>query len=444
MSVVDSVRVTYNHLAIADGNSLVATPAFRQVQTIDGFSSGQVRVVDLTTPAAVNELGGTVAPTSLGYSVSVQAGSARSLFAFTPDQVLQPATLAVNTPSSWHSSAQAADIVIITHRDFAASAASLKAFRESQGYRVALVDVDDVYDEFGYGNHAPQAIKAFLTVAKNTWRAAPKFVVLVGDGSYDPRDRWGLGSVDFVPAKLVDTEILETASDDWFTDFNNDDIPDIAIGRLPVRTSAEADVIINKTIGFAQAIHANRSALLVADTPDAENFETDTVKVAATLPGDYSVTQVYRSALGDSVAHQQIVSGIDAGPAIVNFSGHGSITIWRGGLLTSADAPNLSNGQNPSFFVMANCLNGYFQDPTVPSLGEALLGAENGGAIGVWASSGMTDPRYQSPMNQEFFRQLFNGQGLTVGEAAARAKAAASGDIRRTWVLLGDPVTKIQ
>ncbi len=36
-------------------------------------------------------------------------------------------------------------------------------------------------------------------------------------------------------------------------------------------------------------------------------------------------------------------------------------------------------------------------------------------------------------------------QGLTLGQAARRAKASvADMDIRRTWILLGDPVTTLQ
>jgi hypothetical protein len=48
-------------------------------------------------------------------------------------------------------------------------------------------------------------------------------------------------------------------------------------------------------------------------------------------------------------------------------------------------------------------------------------------------------------MNKEFVRLLFNGEGLTIGEAAMRAKAAANdADVRKTWILFGDPTTKLR
>ena len=48
-------------------------------------------------------------------------------------------------------------------------------------------------------------------------------------------------------------------------------------------------------------------------------------------------------------------------------------------------------------------------------------------------------------MNREFYRQLFANRGIALGEAIKRAKGAASdGDVRRTWILLGDPTMKVR
>jgi len=63
--------------------------------------------------------------------------------------------------------------------------------------------------------------------------------------------------------------------------------------------------------------------------------------------------------------------------------------------------------------------------------------------VAVWASSGATGPEGQRVLLDAFYRELFSGQSVTIGEAAARAKSAAAGDVRRSWVLLGDPATKL-
>jgi len=91
------------------------------------------------------------------------------------------------------------------------------------------------------------------------------------------------------------------------------------------------------------------------------------------------------------------------------------------------------------------CLNGNFHDLYTESLAEALMKAPNGGAIAVWTSSSLTQPDQQSIMNQELFRQLFGSTSLTLGEAVVRAKAAATDlDVRKSWVLFGDPSMKLK
>ena len=175
-----------------------------------------------------------------------------------------PAALEANHPTGWHGRQNGADLVIISPEIFRESLAPLKALRESQGISVALVDIEDIYDEFSYGMKTPQAVKDFLHRARSAWQRPPRFVLLVGDASFDPRDYQGYGSFDFVPTKLVETAYLETASDDWLVDFDDDGLPDLAIGRLPVRTVEEARIVVSKIVGYeSQSILAE--ALLVAD-----------------------------------------------------------------------------------------------------------------------------------------------------------------------------------
>jgi hypothetical protein len=78
-------------------------------------------------------------------------------------------------------------------------------------------------------------------------------------------------------------------------------------------------------------------------------------------------------------------------------------------------------------------------------MAEALLKAKGGGAVAVWASSGLTEPDKQAVMNKELIRLLFGKESLTLGEATARAKASVSDqDIRKTWILFGDPTTRLR
>jgi hypothetical protein len=272
-------------------------------------------------------------------------------------------------------------------------------------------------------------------------------VLLVGDASADPRNYLGFGDIDLVPTKLVETSSFETASDDWFVDFNKDGLPDMAIGRLPVRTTQEAVTVVSKIVGYEHVSGMNE-ALLMADRVEQEDFdfESASLGVKALLPGDMLVSEIFRGQFAsDGEVRSEILDRLNHGALLANYIGHGSTEVWRGNVFSSDDAQTLTNGSALPFVMSMTCLNGLFQDLYTESLAESLLKAEQGGAIAVWASSGMTQPGPQTVMNAELVRLLFNGESLTLGEATARAKASVGDrEVRRTWILFGDPTTKLR
>ena len=71
-----------------------------------------------------------------------------------------------NHPSAWHAPTQAADYVVISHGDFIAQVSPLAALRVQQGHRAAVIDVQDLYDEFSFGEKTPQALQDFLRWAR--------------------------------------------------------------------------------------------------------------------------------------------------------------------------------------------------------------------------------------------------------------------------------------
>jgi hypothetical protein len=362
----------------------------------------------------------------------------------TDDRAKNPIEIVSNHPSAWHQEKGGYSLIIISHRECLNSLEPLKKLRESQGLKVALIDVEDLYDEFSFGHKGPKALKDFLSHARKQWSRAPRYVLLVGDGSFDPRNYLGLGDMDYVPAKLIDTVYMETASDDWFVDLDSDGLPEMAIGRLPVQTSKEATIVVSKIVGYEKS-GKKSEALLVADTNDGFDFEGASEEIRGLLPSSLRVRKIYRGEFGSDAQVKTVLWGsINEGPLLVNFIGHGSLEIWRGNILTADDAEVLSNSKLP-FFVSMTCLNGYFQNPYSDPLAEALLKSAQGGGIAVWASSGLTEPDKQAVMNKELIRLLFGSVSITLGEATAKAKASVSDqDIRRTWILFGDPTTRLK
>ncbi|MFY9610165.1 MAG: C25 family cysteine peptidase [Blastocatellia bacterium] len=448
ISLVDYIRVTYPRSYISDQDSLRGTASGSQ--TIEGFSNAAIRVFDITDPASVVEVTGTIERRGETYAVGVTlpGQGTRTLLALTNDRIKRPASISANQASKLRTKKNKASFVIIARREFFQALQPLKSLRESQGLRVALVDIEDIYDEFSDGERTPQAVKDFLSFATSTWKKKPRFVLLAGHSSLDPKNHLGFGDSDLVPTKLIDTELMETASDNWFADFDGDGLSELAVGRLPFRTANEAEIMVSKIVTY-ESSSASNEALFVADSNDGFDFESASAQLRGLLPSSLKSSQINRGRVDPGTVKADLIDAINRGQKIVNYIGHGSVHQWKGDLLTNDDARALTNTRLP-VFVMMTCLNGYSHDAALDSLANSLLKAEHGGAVGVWASSGMTGPHEQSVINQHLYRALFGtgdikGQKLTLGEAVMRAKASTQdSDVRRTWILLGDPTMRIK
>jgi len=450
--LIDYIRLTYPHAFVADSGSLKFQLRGSQTLDVDGFSTPSMRLIDYTDPLNVVLTRPESKATAAGYAITVPENASRSkaqrlLYAIPRGQFEQPAALTLNQPSSWNSSANAASFVVVTHKNFLTDLAPLLSKRQGEGFTTALVNIEDVYDEFGYGVHGPQALKDFLQHAATHWATPPRYVVFAGDASFDPHDYFHLGDFDFVPTKLIDATYNECASDEWLTDFDNDGVADIPIGRLPLRSSADASLVVSKIVNFTPV--TPEAALLIADdpgTPAIWDFETASDDVQALLPGTMAVQRVnVRTEPSPAQATTDIVNGFAQGRSVVNYSGHGNVDVWSGAsIFTSANATALNNSKLP-FVIVMDCLNGYYNDPTLLSLAEAFLKAPNGGAVAAFASSGLTTTFGQRQMELELYRQLYGSQPITLGDAIKIAKSASGDiDVRRTWIYFGDPSIKIR
>lgn len=447
VNVIDYVRLTYHHVYRAQNDQLTFTSQHTSPFTIDGFTSSQVKVFDITNPNDVKRLN-VKASKGSGFAVKIPGGDGtiRTLLAVTESQIQHPAGISMNEPSSLSLGSNRADFIILTHRDFRDAVKPLADLRRSQGMTVAVVNIEDVYDEFSYGAQSRQAVKDFFAWAKSNWETAPDYALLVGDSSLDPRNYLGTNRPDYVPTIMVDTRRLETASDDALVDFNNDGIADLAIGRLPVQTVGQAQKVIAKITGYVPG-QTGTGALLVSDHFEDYDFEAANENIRALLPSGMTVTTVNRRNNSAEQVRSDIVAGINQGPQLVNYAGHGSVEVWTGaGILRSVDKSSLTNGNKLPVVVTMTCLNGFFHDVFTESLAEALIRAEGGGAVAVWASSGLTEPDRQTLMDQQLISLLFaNEQSPALGDAVKAAKAATADlDVRRTWILFGDPTMHIR
>lgn len=421
ITVVESIELTYPRQLLASNDALKVVADGGATVTVNGFTTDVVRAFDVTDPFQPSLLTTTVERSGATYRATTITpnGSDRTIVFLGSARAAKPAALAANSISNWNDKKNNADYVIVTHASLASAAEPLAAKRKAEGLKTVIVDVEDLYDEFTYSDHSPDAIREFLRRTRD-WKTSPRYVLLLGDASFDPRNYLGLGDYDLVPTKLVATSLMKTASDDWFADFNDTGIPSIAIGRIPARTRGEAQTAITKILNRTVVNRVNA----VADT----DFTSAAQALNALVPATYE---------------KQITTADRAfESALTTYVGHGSVELWATGF-NDASASALNNGTKLPIVAAMTCLNGYFHDLYTNSLAESLLFSENGGASAVWASSTLTAPGAQLDLASAFYKALF--PNARIGDAVLKAKGATKDDdVRRSWILFGDPTMTLR
>jgi hypothetical protein len=452
VSLVDFVRITYPRKAEAVENRLTFTANAGQTTRVTGFTTNQLRVIDITNPSSPIEISVTPRQNGNTYSFALPpTAKTRKIVAFAVGQEGATTEVFTNYPSDLNRTNNSADLLIIAPRSFGKATELLYERRQNQGLNTMVVDIEDVYDEFSYGVHDPNALRQFLRHALTNWQGKPNYVLLLGDASYDPRNYLGSGgeTSDLVPTMMVDTDYMETASDETLVDNDNDGIGEAAIGRIPARTSAEARAIVSKLLAYEQANNGNpieRGGVMVSDASGDYDFAARTQDIRAHLPNQMPIQFINRSDADVATVRERIRTAINAGPSVLNFMGHGSTTSWTGAvLLNGADAMNLQNGSRLPFAVLMTCLNGSFGEDNFDSMAESLLKSPNGGAVAVWASSGLSAPDKQVLVNNSIYQTLFSDENIRFGDAVRTAKQATQDqNVRRSWILFGDPTMRLR
>lgn len=451
ISFFDSVRVDYSRLYEAKNNALNFYTSVYRVSNLQGFTSPDIRVFDLTypdSPTLITNL--PISQNGGNYTVRLPANRSYMMYAVENSAVSQVSTIVQNIPSTLATANHNARLLIVTHKAWTTQANEWADYRRAQGFTVEVLDVEDIYDEFSYGVLSTNGIRDFLQYARNNWQTPPQYLLLLGDASYDFRNFEGNGFHNYVPTKLVDTVYMETGSDEALADFNDDGLSEIAVGRITARTAGDVTQALSRTAAFELTVSnwIQRGALFVSDEPIGYDFTELSNRIRQQLPPNMPVTMVTRSQPNHTEARNTILSSMNAGKYIVNYSGHGSTGFWAVSnppFFNITDALSLTNGNNYSLFTMLTCLNGYFINVN-DSLSESLMKNPNGGAVVSWTSTGKTTPDVQEVMATRFFGQMTSGNMPRIGDLIKDAKTVVIGgrDVRLSWVLLGDPTLKVR
>jgi uncharacterized repeat protein (TIGR01451 family) len=453
-SLVNYIRLTYPRTYTAQADALMFTANAEDHVVVTGFTNPPTRLVDITDPSNPLELKTEAQLVNGSYQLELKVpwfvSGRHALLAVADDRLATPFGIARNHPSNWHAVQPGGTAVMISGGDFVDQLAPLVQLRQAQGISPALVQVDDLFNEFNFGERSPWAIREFLRTATANWQNKPQYLLLVGDASLDPRDYLGLGFYDFVPTRIIITSELKTASDDWFSDLDDSGFAQIPTGRLPVRTQTDAANVVAKIVGYEGGQTGGgwtNGALMIADVNDPTlSFTQEAQSVQALLPRTMNITDVFATGMSQETAQQDIVNGINSGQLLVNYDGHGSEQMWSGeDLMDDTVASTLTNGPRLPLILSMACLTGFFQDVYYESLAEALLLSTNGGAVAVWATSGLLSGEPQLLMNQTLVKSLFTQPAPTLGDAIAYTKSSTVDvDARHTYILFGDPLMRLK
>jgi len=448
MVMLDRFEVSYPRRLAAEAGVLEGRFSESGVAEVEGLEGGGL-VVDISEQPARWLRGAAVSATE--FRLAVQAG--RTYLLVSPRAVLR-AELQKTPVSGLKSSLNQADHLMLGPRALLEAARPLVDLRRSQGLRTRAVSLEEIYSEFGFGESRPEAVREFISYAYHHWRKpAPRYVLLLGDASYDFKDYLETGVRNQVPPLMLKTSFLWTASDPAYAAVNGEDIlPDLAVGRLPAANADEARAMVEKILAYeSSGSISGKPVVLVADSPDAAgDFEADAEEIASGLLASWSPRKIYLSRLGTEPTRRAILDSFDQGAWLLSYMGHGGIHLWANENIfnTSQVAGLRAQSQQPVVLTL-DCLNGYFHFPYFNSLAEELLKAEGKGAIAAFSPSGLSLNGPAHLFHKALLSELFLRRHERLGDAVAAAQAvyAESGafpELLRIYHLLGDPALRLR
>jgi hypothetical protein len=370
-------------------------------------------------------------------------------------------------------------MVIIYHSRFRDAALRLRDHRATDlPYAdqpvVRAVDIDDVYSNFSGGLKDPIAIRNYIKFLYDTYTDGGepllRYVLLFGNGTYDPRDLLGRG-VDYVPFYMDifpnEWEAIENESFLALLDDSVDELPDIAIGRLPVVSPAEADIVSQRIVAYESSPeHATwkNKVIMIADDEFSKTTDFDFTFIfdaeemcsyteSRVLPRYLDIKKIYLRQypfFGNvkPAAKADLLKEWNEGALVVNYAGHGSpFQLADEKIFLKDDIYGLTNGVRAPLFLVFSCTVGDMESPYshLRSIGQDILSLPQGGCIAVIAGVAPTYATQNDLLNVEMFRALFGSEDSTatepVGTALQLAKIhfPAGGRNSDKYTLIGDP-----
>jgi hypothetical protein len=472
---LDEIELNVRRNLTMSGNQLF----FRDVQSvgvgnISTFSIANanniVRVWEITDPYNIKEQSYSVAGSILSFSLATD--SLREFVSLTTDYNSKVIPLGGVGNQNLHAITQT-DMIIVSHPKFLNHANQLASFHTSEGLVVSVVTPQQIYNEFSSGSQDIVAIRDFVRMLyeRNPAATIPKYLMLLGDGSYDNKNRL-VGNTNFIPSYQTPNSIDiigSLVSDDYYGlldptegTWSGVEYADIAIGRLCVKNNEEADNVINKILNYntiASMDEWRNRMVFIGDDEDNNvhmNQSNSLASIVEINQKSYNINKVFFDAYQQESTsggtrypevNKAINEAVENGSLIVNYTGHGGEAGWAvERVLTVQQINAWENKSNFPLFITATCEFARWDDPLRTSGGELVLLGEGGGiALLTTVRLVFSSPNFA--LNQSVFNVAFtkiNGKMPTLGEVFLEVKNQnATVANNRNFTLLGDPALRL-
>ncbi len=369
------------------------------------------------------------------------------------------------------------EYLVIYHPDFEGAAMKIAEHRRSfSKLRVDMATIDQVLNEFSSGKTDPTAIRDF---ARMLYKRSDDFgyLLLIGDGSFDYRHIYtDENDQSFIP--VFETEqsldpILSYPSDDYYAlldDLEGDDIRgalDIAVGRFPVRTSDEANVIVDKIVRYEKGEKTlgdwRTNILFVADDEDGNRHINAADPIAENIRSQYplfNINKVYLDAFEQENtpggvfnfnAKKELNQSLFKGQLVVNYLGHGGSKGWaQERVLLKEDVDQWSNIDRLPLLITATCSFAGYDNPAEITAGEYTLTNPSGGSVALFTTVRAVYAGQNERLTRAVFDHLFaqvDGKLPPIGDLLINAKNSNAQDTSssnaRKFTLLGDPAMRL-
>jgi hypothetical protein len=369
------------------------------------------------------------------------------------------------------------DMIIVSHPDFLSQANQIAAFHQStNNLSVIVVTPEEIYNEFSSGAPDVSAIRNFAQMVYNRPSASDtlKYLLLVGDGSYDHKSI-STTRTNYILTYQSVNSIDPTSSfvtDDFFglldptdnIELSSAGLVDIGIGRLPVQSATEAQAIVNKITAYSNpANYGNwiNNLCFVGDDEDNNLHMIDADKLATFVDTTYRhffIKKIYldafpqvSSAIDESYpeVNRLINEVINNGTLLFNYTGHGGERyLAHERILTIDNINSWKNSNRLAVFMTATCEFSRFDDHAITSAGEFVLLNPSGGGIALLSTTRLVYSNANYILNDKFlnyvFEQDYQGQPYALGDIIRLAKnASGTGNNKRNFTLLGDPALQL-